>query len=307
MAGRRPDGPFRGHGNIFTPHAGSMLIHVHRESGLAHRTMRLEAWQVQALRLITSKWFALVFAVGVLSWGWFALQAARVPFLQQRITHMEEDAARLDTLQATLTRLQSRYDEVQRMFKAASVGTGVVRQGPPKRSDVGSSKKPRVVIRSARTRLARRNPMAMFNKDGPPRSEVRSAPGSEAALSIIAASVRLVGDLESPGVVKVDGQIEGSVTGARQLLLGRGGVIHGNIAADEIVIGGLVDGSIVAGEKLELQSTAVVNGDIETRSITVLEGAKINGSVRMTDLAGHRSQKTTSTAEDGHNQIKLAT
>jgi hypothetical protein len=140
--GRKEGRPFRGHGNIFTPHAGSMLIHVHRESGLAHRTVRLAPWQVQALRLITSRWFVVVFAVGMLSWGWFAVQATRVPFLQRRIAHMEEDSVRLDTLQATLIRLQSRYDQVQRMLRVSSAGVNILHQAPAKSADSVRSGKP---------------------------------------------------------------------------------------------------------------------------------------------------------------------
>ena len=121
----------------------------------------------------------------------------------------------------------------------------------------------------------------MFGKDGTTRSEVRANTSGEAMLSIIASGMRIVGDIESAGVIKVDGHIEGSVSGARQVLIARGGTIHGNVHADEIVIGGLVAGTVVATERLELQETAVVNGDIETTSIVVLEGAKINGLVRM--------------------------
>ena len=121
----------------------------------------------------------------------------------------------------------------------------------------------------------------MFGKDGTTRSDVRTNNSGEAMLSIIASGMRIVGDIESAGVIKVDGHIDGSVSGARQVLIARGGAIHGNIHADEIVIGGLVAGAVVATERLELQETAVVNGDIETTSIVVLEGAKINGSVRM--------------------------
>jgi cytoskeletal protein CcmA (bactofilin family) len=51
-----------------------------------------------------------------------------------------------------------------------------------------------------------------------------------------------------------------------------------------VVLGGLVDGAIVADERLELQSSAVVNGDIDTKSIVVLEGARINGTVRMQEI-----------------------
>ena len=129
--------------------------------------------------------------------------------------------------------------------------------------------------------------MAIFGKEGSTtRTETRSAGSAEASLSIIAGGMRIVGDVESSGVVKVDGQVDGSVTGARQILLGRGGSIHGNVLAEEVVIGGEVHGSVVATERLELQASAVVDGDIQTKSIVVLEGARINGVVRMSDAVG---------------------
>lgn len=134
--------------------------------------------------------------------------------------------------------------------------------------------------------------MTMFGKDGgtAPRSEQRNSAVAEAPMSIISSGMKITGDIECAGVVKIDGRIDGSVTGARQVLLGRGGTVHGNVIADEVVIGGVVDGAILAGERLELQGTAVVNGDIETKSIIVLEGARINGGVRMNDSSnGSRS------------------
>lgn len=124
--------------------------------------------------------------------------------------------------------------------------------------------------------------MALLKKDGE-KSENRSG-GTEASLSIIAAGMHITGDIDTAGTLKVDGRIEGSVVGARQLMLGRNGAIHGNVHAGEVVIGGLVDGAIIAEERLELQGSAVVSGDIETKSIVVLEGARINGSVRMQEI-----------------------
>lgn len=126
--------------------------------------------------------------------------------------------------------------------------------------------------------------MALFSKDAGLRPEPR--PGGapvEAALSIIAAGMRITGDVDTSGVLKVDGEITGSITGARQVLLGRGGAVRGNVAGGEVVVGGHVEGSVSATERLELQATATITGDIETRSIIVLEGARINGLVRMTD------------------------
>ena len=104
------------HGNIFSPDSGSMYVHVQRENGLAHHTMVLRPWQVQALRVLTSKWFLIALAVGIASWGYFAVQSARIPLLQWRIAHLEQDAQRIDSLQKTLTQLQSRYEQVQRML-----------------------------------------------------------------------------------------------------------------------------------------------------------------------------------------------
>ena len=126
--------------------------------------------------------------------------------------------------------------------------------------------------------------MAIFGKDGVPRDDSRGAAGGEAMLSIIASGMTIIGDIESAGIIKIDGRVDGSVTGARQVLLGRGGSINGNVVADEVVIGGSVRGSLTVRERLELQGTAAVTGDIETRSIVVIEGARIDGAVRMTDL-----------------------
>jgi len=68
--------------------------------------------------VLTSKWFLIALGVGLASWGYFAVQAARAPLLTWRITHLEQDAQRIDSLQKTLTQLQSRYEQVQRMLSA---------------------------------------------------------------------------------------------------------------------------------------------------------------------------------------------
>lgn len=131
----------------------------------------------------------------------------------------------------------------------------------------------------------------MFGKDVGTKPEGRApATPVEAALSIIAAGMRITGDVETSGVLKVDGEITGSITGARQVLLGRGASVHGNVTASEVVVGGHVEGSVAALERLELQTTSTITGDIETRSIVVLEGARINGRVRMTDSAVVRNE-----------------
>lgn len=123
--------------------------------------------------------------------------------------------------------------------------------------------------------------MAIFTKD-PDKNDPRAAAG-DTAISLIGVGMRIIGDIESTGVVKVEGTVEGNIRGARQVLLGRQGQITGDVHARDIVLGGIVTGTVKAVERVEVQGTSAVNGDIFTRTIIVMEGARINGAVRVTD------------------------
>jgi cytoskeletal protein CcmA (bactofilin family) len=129
--------------------------------------------------------------------------------------------------------------------------------------------------------------MAIFSsgtKDTKSTDESRSAPpGGGNSLSIIAAGTRIDGDIETDGVIRIEGTVEGSIRAGRQVLVGRQGTILGDIVTREAVIGGRVEGTISATERLEVQSTSLIVGDIITRSIAVVEGGKINGTVRIAD------------------------
>jgi cytoskeletal protein CcmA (bactofilin family) len=128
--------------------------------------------------------------------------------------------------------------------------------------------------------------MSIFTKPPTEKVQMRTdVPPSEAGLSVIAAGMKIIGDIESTGVVKIEGIVEGAIRGARQLLLGRQGTVHGDIRAHEVVIGGTVVGTIIAEERVEIQGTSSVQGDIHTKSIVVLEGGVINGNVRMGENA----------------------
>ncbi len=109
-----------GHGDPFAPEQGAMIVHVQRERGVAHRTFIFKPWQVFLLRALRHRAARVALGVVLLSWMYFALQAVRVPLLTRQIEKMERDAARLDTLQATLRELQARYDQVQTMLSRSA-------------------------------------------------------------------------------------------------------------------------------------------------------------------------------------------
>jgi cytoskeletal protein CcmA (bactofilin family) len=124
--------------------------------------------------------------------------------------------------------------------------------------------------------------MAIFGKDGrAATTPMPSTGGGEGALSVIAVGLRIVGDVSGSGLLKVDGSVEGSIVGPRQVIIGRGGVVRGNIEATEVILAGTIEGSIYSADRVEVQGTALLHGDISTRTIVVHEGARLNGSVQM--------------------------
>ena len=101
----------QGYGNIYTPHAGSMIIQVQRESGLANRTIIFTQRQVRILRLALYVGGALL-TIGAISWVYLAAQAARVPFLTSHVATLTKEVRQLDTLQARLAEMERRFAQV---------------------------------------------------------------------------------------------------------------------------------------------------------------------------------------------------
>ena len=117
--------------------------------------------------------------------------------------------------------------------------------------------------------------MAIFTEKG------QGAPETEAGLSILGTGMRVVGDITAEGVVKIEGAVVGTVRAGRQVLVGKGGEVEGDVISREAIIGGEVRGSIRADERVEIQSTSVVHGDIAAKRLLVQEGGEINGVIRM--------------------------
>jgi len=109
----------------------------------------------------------------------------------------------------------------------------------------------------------------------------RTASRGDAALTIIAPGTRVVGEVESTGVVKVEGKVNGTVRADRQVLIAREGTIEGDVLAAEVIVGGRVEGAVTATERIEVQTGAVIHGDVTTKRLVVQEGGEVNGIVKM--------------------------
>jgi cytoskeletal protein CcmA (bactofilin family) len=127
-------------------------------------------------------------------------------------------------------------------------------------------------------------------------NELKRRRSDQIPFSIIASDMTVVGDLETEGVVRIEGRVRGTVRVGQQVLVATGAAIEGDLHTQEAVIAGQVSGGIYAKDRVELQATAVVSGDILTPRIAIVEGARVTGEVKMdsSEVAGavadsHRS------------------
>ena len=124
-------------------------------------------------------------------------------------------------------------------------------------------------------------------------NELRRRKTDQIPFSIIASDMTVIGDLETEGVVRVEGRVKGTVRVGAQVLVSQGAVIEGDLHTQEAVIAGQVSGAIHARERVELLATAMVAGDILTPRISIIEGAQVSGEVKM-DAAKRSGPRETS-------------
>jgi cytoskeletal protein CcmA (bactofilin family) len=103
----------------------------------------------------------------------------------------------------------------------------------------------------------------------------------KAAPSLISSDLKVTGNLETPGDIQIEGEIDGDVR-AHLLTIGESAVLRGEVVADDIVVTGRVIGRI-RGEKVRLTASARVEGDVIHKTIAIESGAHFEGSVRRHD------------------------
>lgn len=98
----------------------------------------------------------------------------------------------------------------------------------------------------------------------------------------IGAGTALSGEISFKAMWRVDGQFSGRMTSEDgTLLVGASGQVDANVEVAVATIIGAVNGDIIATQRIELGRTARVNGNIQTPSLIIEQGAVFEGSCRM--------------------------
>ena len=91
----------------------------------------------------------------------------------------------------------------------------------------------------------------------------------------------ITGDVQSKGDIRVDGTLKGSVKTSGKVVLGKEGIIEGDIICNSADISGTIKAKITVSQLLSLKTSAKLNGDIITNKLSIEPGASFSGSCSM--------------------------
>lgn len=118
--------------------------------------------------------------------------------------------------------------------------------------------------------------------DLPPAQEpVRRSvsPERKNAESVISAGLTIEGTISGNGDVRIAGQFKGDVNVQGSLTIETGAKLVGGVRASTVVIDGELEGNIEGATRVELRSTGILNGNLNTGSLTVAAGSRMRGQV----------------------------
>ena len=118
------------------------------------------------------------------------------------------------------------------------------------------------------------------------------------AETVVGPSVKIQGDLNSEGNIKIEGQVAGKVKTSQGVFAIQGSKIAADILAGNAVIGGEVQGNLKITGHLILQSTAKISGDIAWQVLRVEDGAQFTGKCNMGGTTTNGKKPTVEAEEE---------
>ena len=99
--------------------------------------------------------------------------------------------------------------------------------------------------------------------------------------TIVGPSVKIQGDLNSEGNIKIEGQVMGKIKTSQSVYIGQSAKITADVMANNAIVGGEIQGNLKISGSLFLQSTSKLTGDIVCSVLRVEDGAQFTGKCAM--------------------------
>jgi len=132
----------------------------------------------------------------------------------------------------------------------------------------------------------------MFSKNKEGKNKFSFAADS---ISTVAASMKILGDIEAEHDMRIDGHVVGNVFCKAKVVLGKTGSIDGDLHALNADITGTVNGNISTEGILCLKANCTVNGNITVGKLSIEPTANFNGKCSM---SGNQTSKTSYVTEN---------
>jgi cytoskeletal protein CcmA (bactofilin family) len=120
--------------------------------------------------------------------------------------------------------------------------------------------------------------------------------------NIIAQGTKIVGDLNSEGDFRIDGNVEGNLKTSGKVVVGKSGFIKGTLQGTDAYFEGKFSGKLALSGTLTLKSSAFIEGEVVAGKLAVEPGATFNvtcimkGTVKEKNR-GEQEQKSGSGSE----------
>ena len=101
------------------------------------------------------------------------------------------------------------------------------------------------------------------------------------ANTIIGSSIVIDGEISGDEDLIVQGTVKGKINLKESLYVESSGVVEADIDIKNVEISGQVTGNIAASDKVELKSQCRMVGDIKAPRILIADGASFKGNVDM--------------------------
>jgi len=112
----------------------------------------------------------------------------------------------------------------------------------------------------------------------PPVPPAATGNGKRGMFSVLGADVTITGNIRATADLHIDGHVEGDVD-ASSVVQGAESRIIGNVRAETARLTGTIDGKVVV-RHLVIERTAKINGDVDYETITIENGASLDGHLR---------------------------
>jgi len=119
----------------------------------------------------------------------------------------------------------------------------------------------------------------------PPKAKASKAPdpavSAPADTTYLGKKLKIKGNVSGEGNLVLMGELDGEFNLKGKLKIAQEALVKGTINATSVSVNGNVEGNLKATERVQLEQTARIQGSIDAPKLSIMEGAKFNGEIKM--------------------------